>query len=423
MADAAPPPLPLPEDVATLRQRIAQLEAALTAQQQGEQALREAKDAAEQIVETVREPLLVLTPDFRVQSANPAFYQLFQVRPAETEGQLIYQLGNGQWDIPALHALLEEILPQNTVFNDYEVTHDFEQIGRRTMLLNARRLDNVQFILLAMEDITARKHAETQIQQHQAQLEREVQERTVALHSEMVERQRVEREAQQVHHFALLGRLDAGVSHEIRNPLGAVFLQVDLLEEELLHPSRDSAAEIAQAFTEIKTNLARLDDLVQDYLSLVRVSAFQQEPLDLGHLVAQCVQEMTPALNAQGITLHLDALNQLGIVALHANTFRRVLVNLVDNARDAMPQGGTLTLRGRRQGATVYLDVGDTGVGIPPERYRRIFEPLETAKPGGTGLGLYIVQEVVGAHGGHVDVQSTVGFGTLFTITLPLAEP
>ena len=95
MADAAPRPMPLPEDVAALRQRVAQLEAALTAQQHGEPALRDAKDAAEQIVETVREPLLVLTPDFRVQSANPAFYQLFQVRPAETIGQLIYQLGNG----------------------------------------------------------------------------------------------------------------------------------------------------------------------------------------------------------------------------------------------------------------------------------------------------------------------------------------
>ena len=134
MADAALPPMLLPEEVAALRQRVAQLEAALTAQQHGEQTLRDAKDAAEQIVETVREPLLVLTPDFRVQSANPAFYQLFQVRPAETEGQRIYQLGNGQWDIPALHTLLEEILPQNTVFNDYEVTHDFEHIGVPTVL-------------------------------------------------------------------------------------------------------------------------------------------------------------------------------------------------------------------------------------------------------------------------------------------------
>jgi two-component system CheB/CheR fusion protein len=420
MADAALPPMLLPEEVAALCQRVAQLETALTAQQHGEQTLREAKDATEQIVETVREPLLVLTPDFRVQSANPAFYQLFQVRPAETEGQLIYQLGNGQWDIPALHTLLEEILPQNTVFNDYEVTHNFEHIGPRTILLNARRLDNVQFILLAMEDITAHKHAATQLQQQQARLERQVHERTAALRSEMAERQRLEREAHRVQHFALLGRLAAGVSHDLRNPLGAIFLHVDLLEEELREPSTASAAEITSALAEIKTQLARVDDLIQDYLALVRVAAIQQVPGNLGRLVRQLGQEMAPALAAHGLTLQLEALDQLGMVGLHNHTLQRALLNLVQNAMEAMPPGGTLTLRGRRQGAAVSLDVQDTGGGIPPEQTTQIFEPLHTTKPGGTGLGLYIVQEVVAAHGGHVAVQSVVGQGSTFTITLPL---
>jgi two-component system CheB/CheR fusion protein len=388
--------MPLPEDVAALRQRVAHLEAALTAQQDGAQALREAKDAAEHIVETVRDPLLVLTSDFRVQSANPAFYHLFQVRPTETVGQHIYHLGNRQWDIPALHTLLEQILPQHTVFNDYEVTHDFERIGPRTILLNARRLDNVQFILLAMQDITALRHA-------------------------MAERQRVEREAQRVQHFALLGRLAAGLSHEIRNPLGAIFLHVDLLEEELRQPSAASAAEMAQAFTEIKAQLARLDELVQDYLSLVRIGMAQLVPEDLRTFVTQWAQEMTSTLAAHGITLQLDAPAELGMVALHKNTFRRVLLNLVQNAIEAMPQGGTLTLRGRRQAATVQLDIRDTGIGIPVEHSPRIFEPLHTTKPGGTGMGLYIVQEVVAAHGGQVAMQSTVGAGTTFTLTLPLA--
>jgi PAS domain S-box-containing protein len=271
----------------------------------------------EQIVETVREPLLVLTPDFHVQSANPAFYHLFQVRPAETIAQSIYQLGNEQWDIPELHTLLEQILPQQTVFNDYEVHHDFERIGPRTILLNARRLDNVEFILLAMEDITARKQAETQLQQHQAQLEHQVQERTAALHQEMAERHRLEHEAHRVQHFALLGRLAAGVSHDLRNPLGAIFLHVELLEEELREPSTASATEIAHALTEIKSQIARVDDLIQDYLSLVRVAAIQQAPGDLERLVTQLAQEMAPALAAHGITLQMEALEQLGMVALH----------------------------------------------------------------------------------------------------------
>jgi signal transduction histidine kinase len=144
--------------------------------------------------------------------------------------------------------------------------------------------------------------------------------------------------------------------------------------------------------------------------------------MDLARLVMQHAQEMTPALTAHAITLQLEALDQLGIVALHEYTFRRALLNLVQNAIEAMPQGGTLTFRGRRQDAAVHLDVGDTGSGIAPEQITQIFEPLYTTKPGGTGLGLYIVQEVVAAQGGQVAVQSTVGSGTTFTITLPLAE-
>jgi signal transduction histidine kinase len=131
---------------------------------------------------------------------------------------------------------------------------------------------------------------------------------------------------------------------------------------------------------------------------------------------------MTAMLAAHGMTLQLDAPAPLGMVALHKHTFRRVLLNLVQNAIEAMPQDGTLTLRRRRQAATVQLDISDTGIGIPSEHFARIFEPLHTTKPGGTGLGLYIVQEVMVAHGGQVAVQSTVGVGTTFTLTLPLAE-
>jgi two-component system CheB/CheR fusion protein len=396
---------PLPLELAALRHRVADLEAALAVQQRDAQALREAQDYAAKIVETIRDPLLVLTADLRVQVANPAFYHTFQVHPAETEGQLIYQLGNGQWDIPALRTFLEELLPHNTVFNDYEVTHTFEHVGPRTMLLNARRLDDVQLILLAIEDITVRTQTERRLQQA------------------IAERQRLERDAQRVAHFALLGRLAGGLSHELRNPLGVIVLHVDLLEEELRQPSPDSATAIALALTAIKTHLARVDDLVEDYLSLVRGSALHQAPMDLGMLVTQCAHEIRPALAAHGITLRLDALDQLGLVALHPHSFRRVVVNLVHNAIDAMPQGGTLTLQGRRQAATVSLTVRDTGSGIPAEQLTTIFEPLHTTKPGGTGLGLYIVHEVVAAHGGQVAVQSTVGAGTTFTITLPLVAP
>ena len=118
---------------------------------------------AQNIVDTVREPLLILDATLRVQSANRAFYQTFHVSPAETEGRLIYKLGNGQWDIPDLRTLLEDIVPKSSVFEDFELEHTFPDIGRRVMLLNARKLQAGQhdeLLVLAMEDVTARRQAE-----------------------------------------------------------------------------------------------------------------------------------------------------------------------------------------------------------------------------------------------------------------------
>src|SRR6187397_134658 len=118
---------------------------------------------AQNIVDTVREPLLILDATLRVQSANRAFYQTFHVSPVETEGRLIYELGNGQWDIPDLRTLLEDIVPKSSVFDDFELDHTFPAIGRRVMLLNARKLQAGQhgeLLVLAMEDVTARKRAE-----------------------------------------------------------------------------------------------------------------------------------------------------------------------------------------------------------------------------------------------------------------------
>jgi signal transduction histidine kinase len=252
-------------------------------------------------------------------------------------------------------------------------------------------------------------------------LEHRFQERTAALHHEIAERQRLEREAQRVQHFALLGRLAAGVSHEIRNPLGAVFLHVDLLTEELQRPSPDSPAVVAEALTEIKTQLARLEDLMQDYLSLVRVGAIQLQPQDLGGVVQAWATEFHALAARQGVPLQLEGLADLGAVAVHAAMLRRAVLNLVQNALEAMPQGGTLTLAGRRMPTHVQLQVRDTGSGIPAEQFTTIFEPLYTTKPGGTGLGLYIVQEIVAAHGGQVTVESVEGAGTTFTLTLPRA--
>ncbi|MFQ3681874.1 HD domain-containing phosphohydrolase [Roseiflexus sp.] len=127
-------------------------------------AAQQELEFAENIIATVREPLLVLNSALHVVSANPAFYRLFRTTPAETLGRRIYEIGNYQWDIPELRRLLEEILPKNTHFTGYEVTHDFEHIGRRTMVLNARCVQHSdEFILLAIEDVTEQIRAEQRV--------------------------------------------------------------------------------------------------------------------------------------------------------------------------------------------------------------------------------------------------------------------
>lgn len=118
---------------------------------------------ADSIMDTVREPLLVLSADLRVHNANPAFCQMFKVSPEDTVGQIVYDLGNRQWRIPALQSLLEDVLPHNQEFHDFEMTHDFPDIGRKSMVLNARRISRgdepTEFILLAIEDLTERRRS------------------------------------------------------------------------------------------------------------------------------------------------------------------------------------------------------------------------------------------------------------------------
>lgn len=137
----------------------------ITGLRKAEEEIQKAREYAENIVDTLREPLIILGPDLKVVSASRSFYKTFNASPDETKGQYLYSLGNRQWDIPRLRELLEAILPGNESFDNYEVKHEFPSIGRRKMLLNARRIfgrdGETQLILIAMEDVTDRKKTET----------------------------------------------------------------------------------------------------------------------------------------------------------------------------------------------------------------------------------------------------------------------
>jgi PAS domain-containing protein len=143
------------------------------------------------VVDTVREPFLILDEDLLVLSANRTFYTFFKVTPEETEGKRVYDLGNGQWNVPKLSILLEDILPKNTFFEDFKVEHTFPKIGHKIMLLNARRIyktgEERPIMLLAMEDVTQQKLLEDQLKAYTKRLTQEVARRTAQLESRVKE--------------------------------------------------------------------------------------------------------------------------------------------------------------------------------------------------------------------------------------------
>ena len=144
-----------------------QLHNEIELRKQSERAIQDAFEYANGIINTVREPLIVLDADLMVISASRSFYQIFKVKPEETEGKHIYDLGSRQWNIPKLRELLEDILPKTTSFDNFEVEHVFPDVGKRTMLLNARKIyqkvNRTKLILLAIEDITERKKLEEKL--------------------------------------------------------------------------------------------------------------------------------------------------------------------------------------------------------------------------------------------------------------------
>jgi PAS domain S-box-containing protein len=289
-------------------------------------ARRQAEITREQlaaIVESSEDAIIGKTLDGMITSWNHGAEHLYGYTAAEAIGQPITLLcpPDRPDEIPRL---LERLTREERIAH-YE-TQRMRKDGTRldvSLTLSPVR-DSSRRIIGAStiaRDITTRKRLDAALQQAYATLEQRVQERTAALsaanealHREIAERQRLEREARRAEHFALLGRLAAGVSHEIRNPLGAIFLHVDLLEEELRSPSPESHEEMVQALAAIKTSLRRVDDIVQDYLSLARVAALERTPQDLGAAIRTWVTEWQEAAVAHGVTFQFDGLADLGTV-------------------------------------------------------------------------------------------------------------
>jgi signal transduction histidine kinase len=221
----------------------------------------------------------------------------------------------------------------------------------------------------------------------------------------------------------VLGRLAGSLSHEIRNPLNAIFLHLDIVEEELRQPTLSDRSQIGQSLTIVKEEVVRLHNVMEDYLSLARLSHLQCASDDVRLLLEAVIREVRNQLEAHKISLRTEGLEGLGEIALHKPTLQRALLNMVQQAIEVMPPGGNLTLRGWRTSSHVHLAVHHSGESLKPNALPQPSRFSKTTAIEPAHLRLYVAQEIVTAHGGVFEASSAPGEGTTVTMMLPIMGP
>ena len=217
-----------------------------------------------------------------------------------------------------------------------------------------------------------------------------------------------------------IARLAGALAHEIKNPLSTIRLNMELLAEDLQNPETPRERRALAKVGVVERECHRLQELLDNFLSFVRVRKLNLQPSNLNHEIKQVLQFFQPKAHDAGIEIIDYLASDLPTVLVDREAFHAALLNLVLNAEQAMPQGGQLVVRTSDTGDGVRLDLIDTGCGIDANSLEHIFEAFFSTKRGGSGLGLPTSRKIIEAHGGQIAVQSEVGRGTQFTIRLPV---
>ena len=353
-----------------------------------------AREYADALLETMSSPLLVLDAGFLVVRANQAYYDAFLTRPADTLQRSLYALGNGEWDVPPLRVLLEDMLPNRPRVRDYEITATFPRIGARSMRLHAARVEwtDHALMLLMIEDVTERRDAMGRL--------------TTA------DRQKDE-------FLAML-------AHELRNPLAAMSGALNLW----MHDGSDALTQLKARET-LRRQLQIQTRLVDDLLDVSRITrglvTLRRERFDFAQTVRETQDALLSAIAARGHDVRL--LLPMGGLTINADRARlaQVVVNLLGNALKYTPPGGFVSVELLRDGDDAVLSVSDNGMGMSSEFLGEIFGVFVQAdrsierSVGGLGIGLAVVRRLVELHGGGVTAHSAgLGRGSRFVVRLPI---
>jgi two-component system CheB/CheR fusion protein len=374
----------------------------------------EAREYAESIINTVREPLIALDQNLRVVSVSRSFYEVFKVNPEETVGHLIYDLGNKQWDIPKLRELLETILPHKATFDDYEVEHDFKGIGRRIMLLNARQIKRVfgkeRVILLAIEDITERRETENGLEKAHKDL--------TELAAELKRVAKVKSE------------FLANMSHELRTPLNSIIGFSEVLFDETFGSLNEKQKKYVN---NVLTSGKHLLLLINQILDMAKVEAgkmnLELSKLSIKNLLNEISRLVEDMVIKKKLVMSLDIAESLPNIYADELKVKEIIYNLLSNAVKFTPAGGNIGMRAKKNDSEINIEVWDSGVGLAPENMKKIFEgffrvdtPYSRVTEG-TGLGLPLSKKLVELHGGKLSVESKgLNKGTSVLFSLPIVS-
>jgi len=353
------------------------------------------------IIDTVREPLIVLDAEFRVTQANRAFFRTFRVEPEDTIGEVLFTLGDGQWDIAPLRELLRDKLAVEPQLNDFDVDHEFPGIGRKIMLLNARLVSQgpnlPRIILLAIEDITARRLTEWRLAEQHRELERS---------------------------NAALDEFASVASHDLQEPVRKILSFGDLLNTSagpvLDGPGREYLARMLGAAARMRTLIS---DLLLYSQVTTRVQPFART--DLARVAREVIADLETSIAESGGRVEVG---ELPVIDADALQMRQLLQNLLGNAlkyrqKDTPP---VVRLSCSNGGQHCTIAVSDNGIGFNEKYAAKIFRMFVRlhgrAEYAGSGIGLAICRKIVERHGGTIVATSAAGQGATFTVTLPVTQ-
>jgi PAS domain S-box-containing protein len=319
---------------------------------------------------------------------NPAAEKTFGYSRTEVYGQPVQML------MPEPYAS-----EHDGYITRYEHTHEAHAIGQIRTVAAKRKNGEVFPIELSVTEIRMEEAVQY------AAFIRDISER-IRLQERLLERERL----------AVIGTTAAKLVHEIGNPLNSMSVAIQLLQRRLGKQEGDD--NIRGSFRSLSVQISRLANLLQEFRSLSRRQELMLRPTDIRAIVEEVVAAEGPIYRERGVTVEQRFAPDLPVIEGDQDKLKQVVLNLCKNAIEAMPSGGTLTVRVYPTGEYVALEIADTGVGIPYGI--NILEPFVTTKAEGTGLGLPIVRQIVNAHGGTLNYSSTPGQGTTFALMFPM---